>query len=142
MVFACPRTFGWIGVPYTPIIQRLRRLEVCTFTLKFWLWVVVPHDRFHPRRSSLLPNGAFPIGGRGWRVVLSFQTLCDLYLPDACQIEDFFTLYTMMNTKENAYFFGVKSGWERLIINLVDRDQGWLDTIIRISSAWETAQQR
>ena len=32
---------------------------------------------------------AAPVAG-GWRVVQSFQALCNLYLPDSCRVEDFF----------------------------------------------------
>ena len=70
-----------------------------------------------------------------WRVVLSFQTLCNLYLPDACRVENFSASYTMKKTKENACFLGVKSDRERLIVNLVDSNHGWHDTVIRISRA-------
>ena len=48
----------------------------------------------------------------------------------------------MKRTKERARFFGVKSGCEKLIVNLVDTDHGWRDTVICVYGAWETAQQK
>ena len=142
MVFACPRTLGWIGVLQTPIIQRLRRLEVLPLFSCSGFRVVIPHDRFCPRRSSLLSSGAFLVDGGGFLVILSFQTLCNLYLHDACRVEDFSALYTMKKTKENARFFGVKSSREKLIVSLADNDHGWHNTVICISGTWETTQQR
>ena len=72
---------------------------------------------------SLLLSGAFPVGGGVESVVLSFQSLYSLYLLDASRVEDLFVLYTMKKTKENAYFFAVKAGRERLIVNLAGRHQ-------------------
>ena len=77
-----------------------------------------------------------------WRVVLSFQALCNLYLPDACRVEDFSALYAIKRTKKGTHFFGAKFVCEKLIVNLVDSNHEWRDTVIRVYGAWEAAQQR
>jgi len=36
-----------------------------------------------------------------WRIVLSFEALCDLFAHDSRRVEDFSALYVMRKTKEN-----------------------------------------
>ena len=71
----------------------------------------------------------------GWHVTLRFRALCNLYLPDACRIEDFSALYSIRRTKKGARFFGVKTDCEKLIVNLTDSDHVWGDTSIRVHKA-------
>ena len=96
------------------------------------LGVEVPFDRLCPRPSASLPYGTLSISGRGLRVVLSFQVLYNMFLPDACNIEDFSALYMIRRTKEGGCFFGIRSGFNRLIVNLADSDHKWRDHIIHI----------
>ena len=68
----------------------------------------------------------------GWHVVLSFQALCNMFFPGACRVEDFYALYMIRRNIEDGRFFSVRSGSERLIVNLADSDHGWRDTVIRV----------
>ena len=63
------------------------------------------------------------VGGKC--VVLSFQVFCNMFIPDACRIEDFSALYMIRRTKEGSHFLTVKSGSERL---MTDNDHRWSDT--------------
>ena len=82
------------------------------------------------------------VGGKSWRVVLSFQALYNRFIPDACRVDDFFALYMIRKTKGGEHFFTVKSGFERLVVNLADNDHGWHDTVIRIHEAWEMVMRK
>ena len=42
-----------------------------------------------------------------WRVVLSFQVLYNLFLPDVFWVEDFSALYSIRRTKEGGCYFDV-----------------------------------
>ena len=78
----------------------------------------------------------------GWRIVLSFQGLCNMFPPDVCFIEDFSGLYMIRRTKEVGCFFSLRSGSNRLIVNLADSDHELHDTVIHIHRAWEITRQK
>ena len=84
----------------------------------------------------------FAVDDGGWRVVLGFEALCDLFTPDSHGIIDFFVPFMMRKTKENGHFFAAQSGIERSIVNLADSDHGWCETIIRVFGAWDAAAQK
>ena len=65
---------------------------------------------------------------------MGFQSLCNKFVPDTYMIEDFSTLYMIRRIKGSC-FFVAQSCLEKLIVNLVDSDHGWHDTVIRISGA-------
>jgi len=71
---------------------------------------------------------------------LEFLGLCNRFIPDACKIEDFSALYMIRRTKEGGYFFNVRSGSKRLIINLATSIMG--DMYCRPDhGAWEMVTQ-
>jgi len=77
----------------------------------------------------------------GWHIVLSFQALCNWFIPDACRVEDFSTLYMIRRTKEGRCFFTVRSGFKKLIVNLADSNHGWRDTVTWSHGASEMVEQ-
>ena len=44
--------------------------------------------------------------------------------------------------QQNGHFFIPWSGCDRLVVNLVDNDQGLHDTVIRVSDPWEDASAK
>ena len=73
---------------------------------------------------------------------MSFQALCSRFIPDACRVKDFSVLYMIRKIKEGGRFFIIRSGSERLTINLAGRDHRWRNTVIQIHEAWETVMQK
>jgi len=67
-------------------------------------------------------NGPLLVGGRGWRVVLSFQALYNRFIADACKVEDFSTLYMIRRTKKESCLFIARSSLEILIVNLTETE--------------------
>ena len=45
-------------------------------------------------------------------------------------------------TKEGGPFFAARSSSDKLIVNLMDSDHGWHNTVIQIHGAWETVIQK
>ena len=59
------------------------------------------------------------VDGRRLAGCLEFLGLCNRFIPDACRVKDFSALYMIRRTKEGGHFLNVRSGSERLIVNLV-----------------------
>ena len=70
---------------------------------------------------------------------MGFEALYDLFAPDSRGVEDFSAFYVMRKTKENGRFFATWSDLERLIVNLVNNNHDWRETVIRVFDAWEAA---
>ena len=64
---------------------------------------------------------------------MGFQALYNKLVPDAYRVDDFSALYMIRRTEEGGRFFIVWSSLEKLIVNLVDSDHRWRDTVIRVS---------
>ena len=43
----------------------------------------------------------------------------------------------MRKTNHDGHFFIPRSGYDRLIVNLVDNNYGWRDTVIRVTGPWD-----
>jgi len=74
-----------------------------------------------------------------WWTILGFQALCASFAPNSCQCADFCAIYSMRKTNQDGRFFIPRSGYDRLIVNLVDSDHGCCDIVIRVSRTWEAA---
>ena len=59
-----------------------------------------------------------------WRTVLGFEALCAAHVPALYDVEEFCAAYVMRKSHQEARFFILQSGYDRLIINLVDIDHG------------------
>ena len=59
-----------------------------------------------------------------------------------CRVENFSALYMIRKTKEGGPFFVERSSSDKLIVNLMDSDHEWHNTVIRIHGAWETVIQK
>jgi len=65
-----------------------------------------------------------------WCIILGFKDLCVSFVPNSCRHEELYAIYSMRKTNKDDRFFIPQSGCDRLIINLVDNDHGWRDTVI------------
>jgi len=72
-----------------------------------------------------------------WRTVLGFEALCDLYAPEACQVEVFSAAYSLRKTTQGAHYFIPQSGVEKVIVNMVDIDCDMQDIVVRVTGSWE-----
>ena len=64
-----------------------------------------------------------------WRTVLRFETLCDLYAPEACHCDVCSVAYLLRKTTIGARYFIPQSRVENIIVNMVDSDRSMRNTM-------------
>ena len=77
-----------------------------------------------------------------WRIVLSFEALCISFAPNSHRRENFCAIYSLRKTSQDSRFFIPRSSCGRLIVKLMNSDQRWCDTVIRLSGSWEVASSK
>ena len=65
-----------------------------------------------------------------WRAVLAFEALCHIYSPLAYGLDEFCYFYTMAKIKSGVRYFKPQKGWQKIIVNLVDNNHGWNNSVV------------
>ena len=63
-------------------------------------------------------------------MVLGFEAFCDLYAPEACQLEVFSVAYSLRKTTQDARYFFPQSEVEKITVNMVNNDHDMRDTVV------------
>jgi len=66
-------------------------------------------------------------------MVLGFEALCNLYVPEACQFKVFNIAYSLRKITQGARYFFPENGLEKLIVNMVNSDHGMRDIVVRVT---------
>jgi len=61
--------------------------------------------------------------------------------PDACQHEVFCASYALRKTSQDTHFFVPQSGYEKLIVNMVDNDLCMYNTVVWVSGPWKAESE-
>ena len=69
-----------------------------------------------------------------WHTILGFETLSALYTPEACQCEVFSMTYALLRTLQDARYFFLQSGVDKISSIFFDSDHGMRDIVIRVSN--------
>ena len=72
-----------------------------------------------------------------WRVLLTFEVLCNRFLPKACRREEFCVVYMMRKGMVTLVPSPPQRGCDKLVVNIPDSNHGWRDSVVRITGPWE-----
>jgi len=65
-----------------------------------------------------------------WWTVLAFEALCVDFASDSYSLADFATYYSARKLSSGVYSFIPRGGRQKLIINLLDSDHRWSNTVV------------
>jgi len=94
-------------------------------------------------RSILIFSGVTPsqLTTVAWRTVLGFEVLYNLYALEVCHRKVFNTAYLLRKTTQGARYFILKSGVEKIIVNMIDNDHGMRDSVFRVFGPWDAESE-